>query len=212
MSFNLSCTAQDLNDAVTKANAAAPRSTTYTKTEVDAKIPAPVTVDQTYDSTSTNAQSGTAVAQAIAATYVVTTGVSSGSSALITSGGVYNYCTNYGTPTLTAKSGFTITDEYFKYIPYLGLVVGSAKININSGTTLSTASTIIASMSSSHRIASGALCPCSGYVSGVAGMQKIWFNGGDLRTALSQSVTGSSTTYVWVTVCYIAGASYPVAT
>lgn len=38
MSFNLSCTAQDLNSAVTKANAAAPQSTTYTKTEVDKMV------------------------------------------------------------------------------------------------------------------------------------------------------------------------------
>jgi hypothetical protein len=38
MSFNLSCTAQDLNAAVTKANAAAPQSTTYTKTEVDTAL------------------------------------------------------------------------------------------------------------------------------------------------------------------------------
>lgn len=35
MSFNLSCTAQDLNAAVTKANAAAPQSTTYTKAETN---------------------------------------------------------------------------------------------------------------------------------------------------------------------------------
>lgn len=35
MSFNLSVTAQDLNAAVTKANAAAPQSTTYTKAEVN---------------------------------------------------------------------------------------------------------------------------------------------------------------------------------
>lgn len=147
-----------------------------------------------------------------AATYGVTTGVSSGSSALVTSGGVYNYCTNYETPTLTAKSGFSISDEYFKYIPYLRLVVGSAKININSGTTLAASSTIIASMSSaSYRISSG-LCPCSGYVSGVTGAQKIWFNGGDLRIAASQSITGSSSTFIWVTICYIAGATYPAAT
>lgn len=38
MSFNLSCTAQDLNAAVTKANAAAPQSTTYTKTEVNTAL------------------------------------------------------------------------------------------------------------------------------------------------------------------------------
>lgn len=38
MSFNLSCTAQDLNAAITKANAAAPQSTTYTKTEVDKMV------------------------------------------------------------------------------------------------------------------------------------------------------------------------------
>lgn len=35
MSFNLSCTAQDLNSAVNKANAAAPQSTTYTKAETN---------------------------------------------------------------------------------------------------------------------------------------------------------------------------------
>lgn len=35
MGFNLSVTAQDLNAAVTKANAAAPQSTTYTKAETD---------------------------------------------------------------------------------------------------------------------------------------------------------------------------------
>lgn len=35
MSFNLSCTSQDLNAAVTKANAAAPQSTTYTKAETN---------------------------------------------------------------------------------------------------------------------------------------------------------------------------------
>lgn len=63
MSFNLSCTAQDLNAAVTKANAAAPQSTTYTKTEVntalaskadlvDGKVPAselPSYVDDTIE-------------------------------------------------------------------------------------------------------------------------------------------------------------------
>lgn len=38
MSFNLSVTAQDLNEAVEKANAAAPQSTTYTKTEVDKMV------------------------------------------------------------------------------------------------------------------------------------------------------------------------------
>lgn len=38
MSFNLSYTAQDLNAAVTKANAAAPQSTTYTKTEVNTAL------------------------------------------------------------------------------------------------------------------------------------------------------------------------------
>lgn len=38
MSFNLSYTAQDLNAAVTKANAAAPQSTTYTKGETDALL------------------------------------------------------------------------------------------------------------------------------------------------------------------------------
>lgn len=65
MTFNLSVTAQDLNAAVTKANAAAPQSTTYTKAEVDAKIPAPVTVDQTYDATSANPQSGVAIAGVI---------------------------------------------------------------------------------------------------------------------------------------------------
>lgn len=35
MSFNLSYEAYDLNSAITKANAAAPQSTTYTKTEVN---------------------------------------------------------------------------------------------------------------------------------------------------------------------------------
>lgn len=35
MAFNLSVTAQELNNAVAKANAAAPQSTTYTKTETD---------------------------------------------------------------------------------------------------------------------------------------------------------------------------------
>ena len=35
MAFNLSVIAQDLNAAITKANAAAPQSTTYTKTETD---------------------------------------------------------------------------------------------------------------------------------------------------------------------------------
>ena len=35
MPFNLSHTAQDLDAAVTKANAAAPQSTTYTKSETD---------------------------------------------------------------------------------------------------------------------------------------------------------------------------------
>lgn len=38
MSFNLSVTAQDLNAAVAKANAAAPQSTTYTKEEVDKMV------------------------------------------------------------------------------------------------------------------------------------------------------------------------------
>lgn len=38
MSFNLSVTAQDLNAAVTKANAAAPQSTTYTKAETNALL------------------------------------------------------------------------------------------------------------------------------------------------------------------------------
>lgn len=38
MSFNLSVTAQDLNAAVTKANAAAPQSITYTKSEVNALL------------------------------------------------------------------------------------------------------------------------------------------------------------------------------
>lgn len=38
MSFNLSCTAQDLNAAIAKANAAAPQSTTYTKEEVDKMV------------------------------------------------------------------------------------------------------------------------------------------------------------------------------
>ena len=35
MAFNLSVTAQELNNAVAKANAAALQSTTYTKTETD---------------------------------------------------------------------------------------------------------------------------------------------------------------------------------
>ena len=38
MAFNLSVTAQELNNAVTKANAAAPQSTTYTKSEVDTSL------------------------------------------------------------------------------------------------------------------------------------------------------------------------------
>jgi hypothetical protein len=38
MSFNLSVTAQELNAAVSKANAAAPQSTTYTKAEIDALL------------------------------------------------------------------------------------------------------------------------------------------------------------------------------
>jgi hypothetical protein len=38
--FNLSVTAQELNDAISKANAAAPQSTTYTKGEVDTKTAA----------------------------------------------------------------------------------------------------------------------------------------------------------------------------
>lgn len=38
MAFNLSYTAQDLNAAVAKANAAAPQSTTYTKNEVDTAL------------------------------------------------------------------------------------------------------------------------------------------------------------------------------
>lgn len=38
MAFNLSVTAQELNNAVAKANAAAPQSTTYTKTETDALL------------------------------------------------------------------------------------------------------------------------------------------------------------------------------
>lgn len=40
MSFNLSYTAQDLNNAVTRANAAAPQATTYTKSEVDTALSA----------------------------------------------------------------------------------------------------------------------------------------------------------------------------
>ena len=36
--YNLSVTAADLNTAITKANAAAPQSTTYTKTEVDTAL------------------------------------------------------------------------------------------------------------------------------------------------------------------------------
>lgn len=38
MSFNLSVTAQELNAAVAKANAAAPQSTTYTKAETNALL------------------------------------------------------------------------------------------------------------------------------------------------------------------------------
>lgn len=36
--FSLSFAASELNAAITKANAAAPQSTTYTKTEIDAMI------------------------------------------------------------------------------------------------------------------------------------------------------------------------------
>lgn len=54
MAFNLSVTAQELNNAVTKANAAAPQSTTYTKAEVDARIAAQIAdiiagAPQTFD-------------------------------------------------------------------------------------------------------------------------------------------------------------------
>jgi hypothetical protein len=66
MAFNLSVTAQELNNAVAKANAAAPQSTTYTKAEVDARIQAATpTVDQTFDAASANAQSGVAIAEAL---------------------------------------------------------------------------------------------------------------------------------------------------
>lgn len=38
--FNLNVSASELNAAITKANAAAPQSTTYTKTQVDALVSA----------------------------------------------------------------------------------------------------------------------------------------------------------------------------
>jgi hypothetical protein len=66
MAFNLSVTAQELNNAVAKANAAAPQSTTYTKAEVNARIQAATpTVDQTFNAASANAQSGVAIAEAL---------------------------------------------------------------------------------------------------------------------------------------------------
>ena len=57
MAFNLSCTAQDLNLAVAKANAAAPQSTTYTKNEVDTALAGKLNtadVDTALSDTSTN--------------------------------------------------------------------------------------------------------------------------------------------------------------
>lgn len=51
MAFNLSVTAQELNNAVAKANAAAPQSTTYTKAETDtllAKKPGEITTGKQY--------------------------------------------------------------------------------------------------------------------------------------------------------------------
>lgn len=55
--FNLSVTASDLNAAIAKANAAAPQSTTYTKTEVDTALAAKLDasdIDAALSTTSTN--------------------------------------------------------------------------------------------------------------------------------------------------------------
>lgn len=58
MSFNLSCTAQDLNTAVTKANAAAPQSTTYTKAEVNTALAAKADTATTYTKTEIDSMIG----------------------------------------------------------------------------------------------------------------------------------------------------------
>lgn len=52
--YNLSVAASELNTAITKANAAAPQSTTYTKAQVDAAIAAETTARQSADATLTS--------------------------------------------------------------------------------------------------------------------------------------------------------------
>ena len=55
--FNLNVSASELNAAIAKANAAAPQSTTYTKTQVDAALAEKLNtadVDNALSSTSTN--------------------------------------------------------------------------------------------------------------------------------------------------------------
>lgn len=53
--FNLNVSASDLNAAITKANAAAPQSTTYTRSQVDAAIASEATARQSADNTLTSA-------------------------------------------------------------------------------------------------------------------------------------------------------------
>ncbi len=48
MAFNLSVTAQELNSAVVKANAAAPQSTTYNKDEVDSALSGKAAASHTH--------------------------------------------------------------------------------------------------------------------------------------------------------------------
>lgn len=65
--FKLGVSASDLNSAITKANAAAPQSTTYTKAEVDSKVnSAKTTVDADLSETSTNPVQNKVIAESIA--------------------------------------------------------------------------------------------------------------------------------------------------
>lgn len=67
--YNLSVAASELNSAITKANAAAPRSTTYTRAQVDTALAAKLNtadMDDALSSTSTNPVQNKVVQAAVA--------------------------------------------------------------------------------------------------------------------------------------------------
>lgn len=137
-----------------------------------------------------------------------TSSVTSGSSALVTSGGVYNFL-EYTELTITAKnSNFTVNGYFARYYPALHMVVGHANVSIASGYSISGNTTVqFAVLNTTTASAVSGVRPMSCYITGVKYCAKGWVNAKNLSFAIPDAATATSTTKVICSFVFCTGST-----